>query len=475
MGFLIHEPEKSDPARWELWRICRMLNINATAHLSRTLLAVCAIAAVSAITYLPAVDNSFISDDFGIFPMIDALEQNPAYIFEATSELFRVTSYAWFWICMNLFALSAPPYYLAGIVLHALISVLIYVLVLRLTGRPVAALAAAIFFAAYERHQEAVMWISAANEMLLTLFCLLFLTLWERATNRHNESAVYGAAAFVALAFALFSKESAVALAPMAVVILRRHGYSQQKVIERAIPVFMMVVAFIVLWLSQADRNFFVTDSHYSAGLHFFPVYGRAVLRLLTPTIPFVATLVLLRYRGSPLRWGPDIAVFGSFLFLAIAPYCFLTYLDHLPSRHTYFPSMGLAGLIGILFAHIHERMTTRPLRQLAVAGLLLIITGNIGYIWFKKDSQYRERAAPTRELIATLNGNFFADEQHLPVGVCNFPLHPEVFKTAIARFTPLTLQNVDLRSKCTPADRKTLLIWDGSQYSLSRDVAAIP
>ena len=439
------------------------------------MLIVCAIAAASVITYLPAVDNSFISDDFGIFPMIDALEQNPAYIFDATSELFRVTSYAYFGICMKLFGLSAAPYYVAGIGLHALISVLVYVLVLRITDRPIAALAAAIFFAAYERHQEAVMWISAANEMLLTLFCLLFLTLWQRATDRHNPSRAYGAAAFVALAFALFSKEAAVALAPMALVILHRQGYSRQEIIERAVPVFAMIAAFILLWLSQADRNFFVTDRHYAAGLHFFPVYARAVLRLLTPTIPFVAALLFLRHRGARLRWGQDIIVFGSFMFLAIAPYCFLTYLDHLPSRHTYFPSVGMAGLVGILFARIHERMPKRSLQTLAAAGLLLVVAGNIGYVWFKKDQQYRERAAPTRELIATLNGDFFTDARHLPVGVCRFPLHPEVFKTAVDRFTRLTMQNVVLRSECTRSDRRALLIWDGHQYSLSRDVTDVP
>jgi hypothetical protein len=452
-----------------------MLNIIATTRLSRTWLALCGIAVVSAITYLPAINNSFISDDFGIFPMIDALEQNPAYIFDAASELFRVTSYGYFWICMKLFGLSAPPYYMAGILLHALISVLVYVLVLRITGRPVAAWAAAVFFSAYERHQEAVMWVSAANEMLLTFFCVLFLILWQRATERDRAPAAYPAAAFVVLAFALFSKEAAVALAPMAVVILHRQGYTRREVIERAIPVFAMIAAFIVLWLSQADRNFFVTDRHYAAGFHFFPVYARAAFRLLTPAIPFVAALLFLRYRGARLSWSSDLIVFGAFLFLAIAPYCFLTYLDHLPSRHTYFPSVGLAGLVGVFFAQIHERMPTRSMQQLAAAGLLLVVTGNIGYVWLKKDAQYRERAAPTRELIATLNGSFFADDRHLPVAVCRFPLHVEVFKTAIIRFTRLTLNDVVLRSECTRSDRSALLIWDGNQYSLSRGETDVP
>jgi hypothetical protein len=85
-------------------------------------LALCSIAAASVVAYLPAVHNSFISDDFGIFPFLKALEQNPSYIFDATSELFRLTSYLYFEALFKLFGSTPEPYYLTGTILKFIIA-----------------------------------------------------------------------------------------------------------------------------------------------------------------------------------------------------------------------------------------------------------------------------------------------------------------------------------------------------------------
>ncbi|MBI2150382.1 MAG: hypothetical protein HYU27_07235 [Acidobacteria bacterium] len=432
-------------------------------------LAVCSIAAVSAVVYLPAVDNSFISDDFGIFPILKALEQNPSYIFDATSELFRVMSYIYFWICFTLFGLTPELYYWAGIGLHALVSTLVYFLVLRVSGRLLAAWPAGLFFAAYERHQEAVMWISAANEIILAVWCLVFLLLWERAVSRDDRSRIHAAAAFVVLALALFSKEAAVVLAPMATLGLVLQGYRARDILEKSIPVYAMLAAFVVLWLSQADRNFFLTDGHYALGLHVFPVYGRALLRLVSPLVPFVAALLVLRHRKTEQPWNSSFLFFGALLALAIVPYSFLTYQDHLPSRHTYLPSIGLAGLVGILFAAVHDRLSSNPAKQACAAFLLALVIGNGAYIWLKKEPQYRERAAPTRELIKILNEIDARDARRLPVYVCGFPLQSAWwFGYTVSTFTSLAPNDVVLSNDCVYPEDSVVLIWDpnAAQYA---------
>ena len=147
------------------------------------------IIAVAVTTYLPAVDNFFISDDFGMLTYVQMLRQAPIRILEAPSEFFRLTSYLYFSACVWLFGPNSAAFYWTGIALHALVSVLVYVLVLLVTRKRVAAWSAAVFFAAYERHQEAIMWISAANETLVTLFCLLFLILWLRPTSWNRKLA----------------------------------------------------------------------------------------------------------------------------------------------------------------------------------------------------------------------------------------------------------------------------------------------
>jgi hypothetical protein len=423
-----------------------------------------AIAAISVFAYVPAVDNSFISDDFGIFPLLRALEENPSYIFDANSELFRVTSYVYFWGLFKLFGSTPEPYYWAGIALHALVSALVYFLVLRITGSWLTAWPAGLFFAAYERHQEAVMWISAANETILALTCALFLLLWELGISRSGQCRFASAAALIVLALALFSKEAAVVLAPMAILSLLRHGYTLRQVLERSIPVLALVASYVVLWLSQADRNFFITDGHYALGFHAFSVYGRALTRLLSPAIPFLAAVILLRDRETNLFWNPATGFFAAFLLVAIVPYSFLTYQDHLPSRHTYFPSVALAALIGVLFAGVQSRLASVHLKHVSVAAFAALLIGNMAYIWLKKEPQFRERAAPTRELFNILNSKEADHADGGPLHVCRFPLQqPWWFGDAIGRFTPFSKDDVILRADCADTEGALALIWDAS------------
>jgi hypothetical protein len=439
---------------------------------SRHTAGVCSIIAISVITYLPAVDNFFISDDFTIFPILQTAGQNPRWFFQSTTEFFRLMSYIYFGACFKLFGLSPEPYYWSGIALHALVSLLVYFLVLKITGRSLAAWAAAVFFAAYERHQEAVMWISAANETILTLSCLVFLLLWRRAIERNSATQLV--LTHVIFVIALFSKEAAVVLLPLAMLGLLLEGYSLHAVLRKSIALLVITGAFAALWLSLTHRNFFITGGHYAFGWHFFPIYIRSLARLLSQTIPLVAAWCVIRYRHSQLErvkginrsspeqlsWNSSVVFFGSLLLLAIAPYCFLTYLNHIPSRNTYLPSVGLAGLCGILFAALYDQMGTQWSRRVCVLFLSTIVIANVGYIWLKKDPQYRERAAPTRELIQILNAQEIRDVRRLPVHVCGFPLDPWLFSEALARFTPFRSDEVVLRDSCDPHS-VAVIQWD--------------
>jgi len=422
----------------------------------RHALAVSSIIAICVITYLPAVDNSFISDDFGLFPMLEALEQNPAYIFEAPSELFRVMSYVYFWLCFKAFGMTPEPFYWAGIALHIVVSSLVYALVLKTTSRWLAAFAAATFFAAYERHQEAVMWISAANETVLTLNCLLFLILWDRAIWADKESRAMTFVAFSVFVLALFSKEAAVVLLPLAILMLVMKGATAVDIARKSLPLVIIVLAFAAFWLSQSNRNFFITDGHYAPGLHFFPVYFRSLLRLVTPLLPLTLVFVFFKWRApnSLLFWA-------TLLVLSIAPYSFLTYLDHIPSRNTYWPSVGLAGMIGVLVSSLYSSLKTEHAKRAVILSFCIVVAANVSYIWIKKEPQYRERAAPTRELIATLNSRNWRKTTTLPLVVCGFPLHPWVFSEAVARFTDFDQTEVVLGNACETTGEVTVLRWD--------------
>jgi hypothetical protein len=430
--------------------------------------ALSSIVVISVVSYLPAVDNFFISDDFGLFTVIEAAEKSPRWFFESTTEFFRLMSYFYFGACYWLFGLNSEPFYWAGIALHGVVSVLVYFLVWQWTRSSPSAWAAGVFFAAYERHQEAIMWISAANETILALNCVVFLLLWRRATD--SKSAPYFISAHVVFAAALFSKEAAVVLVPLAVLQLLLAGYSIRDVLRKSMILILMLGLFGALWLVVAQRNFFVTEGHYVLGWQFISVYMRSLLRLLVQAMPLMAAWMIIRFyqarRGfspehvgtasSIVSWRSAAICFAALLVLAILPYSFLTYLNHIPSRNTYLPSIGLAGLIGVVFASLYGRLRTDRTRLLCIASLFAVVTANVTYIWLKKEPQYRERAAPTRELIETLNSHEF----RVPIHVCQFPLDPWTFSEAVTRFTPFHAGEVILAATCQ-GEGASVLRWE--------------
>ena len=85
---------------------------------------------------------------------------------------------------------------------------------------------AAGFFAVYAGHQEAVMWYAALPELLLFLFCGLFLLTWIRYVR--GGSLLWAAAATLCFVLTLGSKEAGVVLIPAAALLSWKHrrGYA---------------------------------------------------------------------------------------------------------------------------------------------------------------------------------------------------------------------------------------------------------
>jgi hypothetical protein len=275
---------------------------------------------------------------------------------------------------------------------------------------------------------------------------------------------------------ALFSKEAAVALVPLTMVGMILRGYSLREVFRKSWILLVMVGMFATFWLSQADRNFFVTQGHYAFGLQFFPVYTHTSVRLLSQTLPFLLIFLVIRIRstdpdvrsGAVLR-DPALLFFGALVLLAIAPYSFLTYLNHVPSRNTYFPSVGLAGMNGILFSAVCGALPSIRARRISALFLSAIIAANVGYIWLKKDPQYVERAAPTRALIEILNAPGPRQSNQSPITVCGFPLHPWIGSEAIAGFTQFSSKEVLFSTNCDPAQSGTVFRWDQNSGTYER------
>src|SRR4029077_5931434 len=124
--------------------------------------------------------------------------------FRATAEWFLYAAY-------SAFGMHAAGYYCLTILLHVAATWLVYATgIWPVLGFELSAWAAG-FFAIYEGHQEAVMWVSACNELWQFLFIAGAFVCWLHFLYGKRRRAAGYAAGLACFAFALLSKESAAA------------------------------------------------------------------------------------------------------------------------------------------------------------------------------------------------------------------------------------------------------------------------
>ncbi len=174
---------------------------------------------LAAAVYLNGLPNDFTQDDFHYIVTSESIRRAPWRLFfegYSDSGLYRplgTLSYA-----ANYAAGGLDPlgYHVLNLVLHGVVTVLLYQLLLCLLDRRLAALAAALLFAVHPIHSEAVAAAVGRTELLAAAFLLA-------AWLLHVRERTWSAAAFFLMA--LLSKESAaafLALAPLGDFVRRK-------------------------------------------------------------------------------------------------------------------------------------------------------------------------------------------------------------------------------------------------------------
>jgi hypothetical protein len=345
------------------------------------------IALLAVIAYAPTLSIPLLEDDYGnIGFAIDhgSLSALPSLLGETVFRV-RATSYWFLFGLWRTFGLSAVAMHSACLLLHIANCWLIYAI---WKDRPRVALFAAAFFAIQEGHQEAVMWVSACNELLMFFFGAASLLLWLRAGDRF----AWRLGSAVLFGLALLSKESAAIWLPLfllAAIAEWRPG------LVRLLPHAALAAAAIVLVFATRSYSFRFSDGSFSVHAPFWITWPRSFARLMWPW-GWLSLAALAWARDRKMQWAalPALAWMG----IALAPYSFLTYSTQIPSRQTYVASAGLAMLVGLALATLRQASPER--RRLAAAAAAAILLVNIGYLWTRKRSQFVQRAQPTEQLI---------------------------------------------------------------------------
>jgi Dolichyl-phosphate-mannose-protein mannosyltransferase len=368
------------------------------------------VALLCGIAFYPVLDFFFTQDDFGWMRLaryfwLDLPSTLRHYhgSFTPLSNLVVAASY-------RMFGLSPRPLNSLDVALHVADSILVADLAWQITGRRVAAIAAAAFFATTFSHWEAVMWIAGGLPQLLATGFLVGACCCAARYVRSGRWP-WGLGALVLSILGVLSKETGV-VAPLLVAVVVLFGATQLDGGSRLPPAFArgfgasgsfgwILAGWAVAWATYLVLEAFVfrfqrliTGGIYKAELGWHvPINAcRYVMSLIAPdaSSPFTAphliaisqrlydTLVLLESIGvyavpfvaAAIFWrGGRVARFAiAWTVVAIAPFVFIT--GPLAARYLYLASAGFAVGVGWIVS-LPSTRTARLVMSVLFVGVL--------------------------------------------------------------------------------------------------------
>ena len=370
------------------------------------------------LVYLPALRYSLVYDDIEQIvqnPRLTSWSYVPAYFTTHlwahaphTIHYYRPVFLLWLRLT---YALLGPPraiWHLGSILLHLSAIVSVFLLLRRLTGEDEAATFGAAFFAIHPVQTEAVAWVSAVSEPLLTIF--LVLSVYFYVIRKSHISVV----SLLLAALAMLTKEAGL----VAPVLIFAYEWTRSTLKEAAIGAcsYLLPALLCIALRVNALGNFSAGRPPIMSVSHMILTWPHAValyaLHLLWPVnlsacyeVPIenaVWPLLLLMLVLAGLIWAirdssPNTRFGAAWFAITLAPSLSLRYLnpgDFVHDRYLYLPLVGLA----LLLAQWVSKFTLT--RELVIAASTVIVVLCVGVrlnlsIW-RDDISLFERAIET-------------------------------------------------------------------------------
>jgi tetratricopeptide (TPR) repeat protein len=222
---------------------------------------------------------------------------------------------------VSLFGMDPGKHHLVSLLFHAANSVLLFVLIKRMTARQAESWIVAALFAIHPLHVESVAWISERKDVLCAFFFLLTLLAYARYREKPGAWR-YGAVVFL-YAMALMSKPMAVTL-PFVLLLLDvwplRAGFSGRLILEK-IPLFLMSAASsLVTFLAQSGGEAVAPADFLSPGARLVnsTIYAVDYLRMAAWPSRLSVFYPIPRFGGIPAKWIVASMVLGTITSLAV-------------------------------------------------------------------------------------------------------------------------------------------------------------
>jgi hypothetical protein len=260
--------------------------------------------------------------------------------------------------------------------------------------------ASAGFFAVAEGHQEAVMWDAAVPELLVYFFVIAAAGAFVRCVTGAMWKWGWYAAALISFVLALASKESGVVAIGACLLVCAVERVPLRTCAALILPFVALGSVYVYAIFASSGAILHFHDGAFSLHAPVMATMLNSVVRLLWFWgIP--AIIILLAFDRRTARVLLPLSI--CWIVISLVPYSFLTYMNRVPSRHTYMASAGLSLIAGAAFMVVMRIQNRRWIAALVAA---IVVTHNVGYLWTRKHSQYERRSAPTEELLRVFRGN---------------------------------------------------------------------
>lgn len=370
-----------------------------------------ALAAVAA--YVVCIVNDFHTDDWIVLSILrdgfsfgDFLSmENPARFRPLTNFLLYIRYLA--------FGDRAFLYYSLNIILHALVTVSLFLLLVKIEIPKAAAFISSLFFAVYFQHYEAVIWLYGIIREFAAIFYIA--CLWQLhdyiRSGKTKPLVIFGALSLAGL----FIVEDFV-VAPLAFIVFVLFLSNKGERIKSSRPVALIAVASLIIYFSLRTLLIArpgIVESLYYPGLHMIRVLLDYLgwFMIPSPTHPYFAPLassldtpIYFAWRGLSnaaiigfipmsiwlyLKSPPPVRFFITFTYIALLPILPLDY--KVSSRNIYLPSIGLAVAAGYWFYRILWTVDKRTwLRRIGAGILVLCVIASIGAIGVASREYYK-------------------------------------------------------------------------------------
>jgi Flp pilus assembly protein TadD len=409
---------------------------------------------ITSLVYINSFKNEFVFDDHLHIlenTQIRYKENIPNFFKQPFMDLYRPLRSIHYMIIYSISKENPIGYHLNSLLLHSLISILIYLITKSITKKINISLITSLIFAVHPIHTGRVTNITASFDMLGILFMLvsLYLYIISKQYSKNKKMVIYFASICTAI-LALLSSEEAIIL-PLIIILyeLCFNNYNKNKIrdiIKIILPFAIIDILYIILRFFILDigarSSEYIGGNLYITALTMSKVIIKYITLLISPlnltlyhnitiatsilnlkvilSIAVMATLIIIAIKSYKhtkkstkqisgvseiqriSKHNKIITFIIAWFFITLIPFSNILPLRVIMAeRYLYLPSFAFCLLIGILINQIYNLKQIKISKLMAII-LTIILIASFSIVTIKRNSDWKDDMTLWKKTVET-------------------------------------------------------------------------